>query len=88
VGGKLLRCSEGSLMEIKKLTPEEIKELNVHAAQRVLAENSNILVDIGNALFVASRKLGEARIEVEQLKCYKDVVIEQNRALKSVISHG
>ena len=75
-------------IEIKKLTPEEIQELNVHAAQRLLAENSNILVDIGNALFVATRKLGEARIEVEQLKHYKDVVTEQNRALKSVISHG
>ena len=75
-------------MEIKKLTPEEIQELNVHAAQRILADNSNILVDIGNALFVASQKLGEARIECEQLKHYKEVIVEQCRALKSVISHG
>jgi len=75
-------------IEIKKLTPQEIQELNVHAAQRILAENSNILVDIGNALFIASQQLGEARIKVEQLKHYKDVVTEQNRALKSVIGHG
>lgn len=75
-------------IEIKKLTPEEIQELNVHAAQRMLAENSNLLADIGNALFVACRNLGEARIEVEQLKNYKDIVTEQNRALKSVISNG
>ena len=75
-------------MEIKKLTPEEIQQLNVHAAQRILAENSNILVDIGNALFVASQKLGEARIECEQLKHYKDVVTEQNRALSKIIQYG
>ena len=75
-------------MEIKKLTPEEIQELNVHAAQRILAENSNLLVDIGNALFVASRELGEAQIKMAQLKHYKDVIVEQNRAIKSVIGHG
>mgnify|MGYP007124207018 CR=1 FL=1 len=74
--------------KIQKLTPQEIQELDVSAAQRILASNSNLLIDLGNALFVASQKLGEARIEVEQLKHYKDVVTEQNRALKSVISGG
>ncbi len=73
---------------IQKLTPEEIQELNVHAVQRVLAENSNLLADIGNALFIASRELGEARITVEQLKHYKDVITEQDRALAKVIQHG
>jgi hypothetical protein len=75
-------------IEIKKLTPEEIQQLNVHAAQRILAENSNLLADIGSALFVASQEMGEARIKVEQLKHYKDVITEQNRALKSVIQNG
>jgi hypothetical protein len=74
--------------KIQKLTPQEIQELDVSAAQRILASNSNLLIDLGNALFVASQKLGEARIEVEQLKHYKDVITEQNRALKSVISGG
>ncbi len=73
---------------IQKLTPEEIKELNVHAAQRIIAGNSNLLGDIGNELFVVSRELGEAQIKVAQLKHYKDVITEQNRALKSVISGG
>ena len=73
--------------KIQKLTPQEIQELDVSAAQRILASNSNLLIDLGNALFVASQKLGEARIEVEQLKHYKDVVTEQNRALKSVIAN-
>jgi len=75
-------------MEIKKLNPQEIQELNVHAAQRVLAENANLLVDIDNELFIATQQLGEARIKVEQLKNKKSTVIEQNRALKSVISNG
>ena len=74
--------------KIQKLTPQEIQELDVSAAQRILARNSNLLIDLGNALFIASQKLGGARIEVEQLKHYKDVVTEQNRALKSVISGG
>ena len=74
--------------KIQKLTPQEIQELDVSAAQRILASNSNLLIDLGNALFIASQKLGEARIEVEQLKHYKDVITEQNRALKSVISGG
>jgi len=74
--------------KIQKLTPQEIQELDISAAQRILASNSNLLIDLGNALFIASQKLGEARIEVEQLKHYKDVITEQNRALKSVISGG
>jgi hypothetical protein len=74
--------------KIKKLTPEEIQELNNHAAQRIIAHNSNLLADIGNALFVASQELGEAQIKVAQLKHYKDVITEQNRALKSVIKDG
>ena len=73
--------------KIQKLTPQEIQELDVSAAQRILASNSNLLIDLGNALFLASQKLGEARIEVEQLKHYKDVITEQNRALKSVITN-
>ncbi len=75
-------------IEIKKLTPEEIQELNVHAAQRILAYNSSLLADVGGALFVASQEEGEAHIKVVQLKHYKDVITEQNRALKSVIQNG
>jgi hypothetical protein len=75
-------------MEIKKLTSQEIEELNIYAAQKILAENTNLLADIGNALFEATRELGEAQIKVAQLKHYKDVVTEQNRALKTVVQSG
>lgn len=77
-----------SAINIKKLTSEEIQELNVHAAQRMIAENVNILADIGSAIFTASGNFGKARIELEQLKHYKDIITEQNRALKSVVSSG
>ncbi len=83
--------SGGSLnliMEIQKLTPEEIQTLQVEAAQRILALNVNILAEANNELFLALRELGEARIKVEQLKNKKSTVIEQNRALKSVIQNG
>lgn len=76
------------MIEPIKLTPEEIQELNVHAAQRILAENSNLLIDLDNELFIATQKMGEARIKVDQLKHRKNTIIEQNRALKSVISNG
>jgi len=76
------------MIEPIKLTPEEIAELNVHAAQRILAQNSNLLIDLDNELFIATQKMGEARIKVDQLKHRKNTIIEQNRALKSVISNG
>jgi len=50
--------------------------------------NSNLLIEIDNEMFLALRELGEARIKVEQLKNKKSTIIEQNRALKSVISNG
>jgi hypothetical protein len=77
-------------MEIKyqKLTPEEIQELNVHKCQRIMAENVNVLADIGNELFIWSGKLAEAKIKVDQLKHTKDVIVEINRALAKVIQYG
>ena len=76
------------IMEIQKLTPEEIQTLQVEAAQRILALNVNLLAELNNELFLALRELGEARIKVEQIKNKKSTVIEQNRALKSVIQNG
>jgi hypothetical protein len=76
------------MVKINRLTSEEIAELNVHAAQRILAKNTNILNDINNELFEATQKLGEARIQVEQLKHAKNTVIEINRALKSMVQNG
>ena len=75
-------------IHIKKLTADEIQELNVHAAQRILAENSNTLADLGSQLYDASAELGKARVRCEQLKLYKDIITEQNRALKSVMQGG
>ena len=75
-------------IHIKKLTADEIQELNVHAARKILAENSNTLADLGSALYDASAKLGTARVELEQLKHYKDIITEQNRAIKSIVQGG
>jgi len=77
-------------MEIKlnRLTAQEIQELNVHAAQRIILENTNLLIDLEKDLFDATGKLGEWRIKCEQLKSYKSAIVETNRALKSVIQNG
>ena len=82
-------------INIKKLSAREIQELNVHAVQRLVGHNIGLLADIGNALFIATGKLGQDRIQVEkdktevdQLKHYKDIITEQNRAAKSVVSGG
>ena len=75
-------------MKINKLTAQEIQELNVHAAQRMMLENTNLLVNLEKELFDATRNLGEWRIKVEQFKSYKSAIVETNRALKAVISNG
>lgn len=74
--------------KIQKLTAQEIQELNVHAAQRMILENTNLLIDLEKELFDATRNLGEWRIKVEQLKSYKSAIIETNRALKAVVQSG
>ena len=75
-------------MEIPKLTIEEIQTLQVDAAMRLIATNSNLLVELNNEMFTALNELGQARIKVEVLKEKKSTIIEQNRALKVVIQNG
>lgn len=75
-------------MEIKKLTIDEIQSLQVDAAMRIIAENSNLLVEINGDMFTALNELGQARLKVEVLKEKKNTIIEQNRALKTVIQNG
>ena len=75
-------------MEIQKLTIEEIQTLQVDAAMRLIATNSNLLVELNNEMFTALNELGQARIKVEVLKEKKSTIIEQNRALKVVIQNG
>ena len=77
-------------MEIKlqKLSAEDIKELNVHAAQRMMLENNNKLIDLEGEIFDWTGKLGEARIELDRRKSMKSMVVEIQRALKAVIGSG
>ena len=75
-------------MDIQKLTIEEIQTLQVDAAMRIIATNSNLLIEVNNEMFTALSELGQARIKVEVLKEKKSTIIEQNRALKTVISNG
>jgi len=75
-------------MEIQKLTIEKIQTLQVDAAMRIIAANSNLLIEVNNEMFTALNELGQARIKVEVLKEKKSTIIEQNRALKTVISNG
>lgn len=73
---------------LQKLTAQEIQELQTDKAMRVVEENSNTLIDIEKDLYNALMELGKWRIKVEQLKSIKAMVIEQNRALKTVVSNG
>lgn len=72
----------------QKLTAQEIQELQVDKAMRRILDNTNNLADIEKALFDAVSELGKWRIKVEQLKSLKSMIIEQNRALKTVIQNG
>jgi len=72
----------------QKLSAQEITELQADKIMRIIAENSNVLADIEREMFDALMELGKWRIKVEQLKSLKSMVIEQNRALKTVIQNG
>lgn len=74
--------------KIQRLTSQQIQELQLDEAMRVIEKNVNNLADIEKALFDVIAELGKWRIKVEQLKSYKAMVIEQNRALKTVVSNG
>lgn len=75
-------------MEIEKLTPQQIAELDVYAAQEKLLTISNLLIDIDKEMFLAVQDLGNARVKVEQLKNSKSTLVEINRALSKVIQSG
>lgn len=74
--------------KIQKLTSQQIQELQMDEAMRVIENNVNNLADIENVLFDSIAELGKFKVKVEQLKSLKNMILEQNRALKSVISNG
>ena len=73
---------------IQRLTAEEVQELNVDQAMRIIAININNMADIETALFDVAGELGKYRILSDQLKSLKDTCKEQNRALKVIVSNG
>lgn len=75
-------------MKIPKLTPQEIQELDIAAAQRKLAEITLLLAKLDGEMFESVQVLGNARVKVEQQKNSKNTLIEIARALKSVIQGG
>ena len=82
-------------MEIKefknrlhKLTAQEIQELQIDVAMRIVEENCNLLTDLEQVLFDEIGDYGKHKIAVEQIKSIKSTVIEQNRALKVVVQSG
>lgn len=74
--------------KINKLSAQEIQELSFDRALRVIEENSNLLADIESELFDAIGEAGKWDIKVMQLKSLKNTIIEQCRALKSVVQNG
>jgi hypothetical protein len=74
--------------KINQLTIEEIQSLQVDAAMRIIASNSNLLIGINNEMFTALNELGQARIKVETLKEKKSTIVEQIRALKTIVQSG
>ena len=73
---------------LQKLSAQEIKELQVEEAQRIIMENVNLIADVEGVLFDEIGEFGKHKIAVDQLKSLKTTITEQNRALKSVIENG
>jgi hypothetical protein len=74
--------------KINRLTAVEIQELQLEQALRIIESNTNTLADIETLLFDEIAEAGKHRIAVDQLKSLKSSIIEQNRALKSVVQNG
>lgn len=74
--------------KIQRLTAEEIQELKFDQVLRIIQENCNMLADIEDELFNEIGELGKHQIAVSQLKSLKGCIVEQQRALKSVIANG
>lgn len=73
------------MIDIPKLTPQEIAELDVYACQEELANITSLLANLNGEMFTASQELGKARVKMEQLKNAKSTLIEIARCLKAVI---
>ena len=74
--------------KIQKLTSQEIQELQLDQALRVMEENVNTLGDIERELFDCIGEAGKWKIKVDQLKSLKSTITEMNRALGKVIQNG
>lgn len=72
----------------QKLTAREIQELQADKAMRVIEINCNNLADVEKELFDVIAERGKYQIREQQLKSLKSMIIEQNRALKTVVQNG
>jgi len=79
---------EGIKGKIKRLTAEQIRELQIDEAMRITEENVNTMGEIEQILFEEIGELGKHKIKVDQLKSLKQTLIEQNRGLAKVIQNG
>jgi hypothetical protein len=74
--------------KIQRLTSQEIQELKFDQVLRIIALNTNTLSDIEDELFNSIGEAGKWAIKVTQLKSLKSSLIEQQRALKSIVQNG
>jgi len=74
--------------KINKLTSQEIQELSLDRALRVIEDNTNLLSDIESELYNEIGEAGKHNIRVTQLKSLKSTITEMLRALKSVVQNG
>jgi len=76
------------MTEFKTLTPEEIETLQVDAALRLIGEYTVILSKMNMQIGQAIGKVGQAKLELDQLKNDKQTLIEMLRGLKVLVERA
>ena len=73
---------------VKTLTAEERQTLQVDAALRLQADNTQALVDIGEEIGQAMIEFGQAKLKLDRLREEKRTVIEIQKSLSMIIKHA
>jgi len=77
----------GLLTQATALTNEEVRELNVSAAQQKMGQIDQILTDLHKFQLEAEEDFSKASLTLKKIKITKSTLVERARNLKSFCLH-
>jgi hypothetical protein len=76
------------MSRVKTLTAEERQTLQVDAALRLQADNTQVLADLNDEIGQAMIEFGQAKLKLDRLREEKRTVIEIQKSLAMIIKHA